>query len=299
MSRQTIGIDIGGTTTKTAVVTADGRVLGLRRMPTECGGIGEFLDHLASLIATVRESEQCEIGALGVAVAGFLNSARDRLAYNPNLPWLVGYPLQEELARRFDVPVILEVDSNAAALAEWRFGTGHGSDRFLCLAAGTGLGGGMIAGGEILRFAYECLGDVGHVIVEPEGTPCSCGGKGCAEALVGAPSVVNRFRQAGGSAEELREVIEQARAGNSVAIRTIVETGRWLGLCMATLATIFYPDRIAIAGGLSEADDLLLDSVTRAFHATASPFAYERATVVKAALGWQATLAGMAPRKTP
>jgi predicted NBD/HSP70 family sugar kinase len=122
---------------------------------------------------------------------------------------------------------------------------------------------------------------------------------GCAEALIGANAVTERFRRAGGEANELRDVIAQARSGNAAAIRAIGETGRLLGLTLATLAIIFFPERIAIAGGLSEAGALLLDPAEEAFRTNASPFASERATVVKASLGWQATLrgAGLAARQ--
>jgi glucokinase len=229
-----------------------------------------------------------------VAVAGFINAAHDRLAYNPNLAWLEGFPLKDALEQELSATVTLEIDSNAAALAEWRFGVGEGSGRFFCYAAGTGLGGGMIIGGKVLRFAYECLGDVGHVIVQPGGMRCSCGGVGCAEALIGAEGVVSRFREAGGHAEDLRRIIEDAVAGDPRAVLVIGETGRLLGLALATLANIFFPDCIAIAGGLSEAGPLLLDPAARAFRENASPFAYERARIVKAKLGWQATLVGAA-----
>lgn len=295
MTPAAIGVDVGGTTTKAAIITANGGVIGLLRMPTASRTAEDFVDRLSELIHEVLQtsgSGGIELGGLGVAVAGFLNPKRDRLAYNPNLPWLEQFPLHEHLAARFPLPVTLEVDSNASTLAEWHFGAGTGSARFLCLTAGTGLGGGMLIDGKILRFAYECLGDVGHVIVDPGGAVCSCGGTGCAEALIGAEGVIQRFRRAGGNAEELRDVIAQALSGDPAAIATIEETGRLFGLTLATLAIIFFPDRIAIAGGLCEAGPLLLDAATKAFRANASPFAYERATIVKAALGWQATLVG-------
>lgn len=295
MTRASLGVDVGGTTTKAAIITGDGAAVHLESMPTASRDADEFAGRLFRLIAAVQRKgaeSGFEANALGVALAGFLNPARDRLAYNPNLAWLEQFPLRETLEARFPLPVALEVDSNASTLAEWRFGAGAGSARFLCLTAGTGLGGGMIIDGKILRFAYECLGDVGHVIVEPGGALCSCGGVGCAEALIGADAVTERFRGAGGVAKELRDVIAQAFGGNAAARATIEETGRLLGLTLATLAIIFFPDRIAIAGGLSEAGPLLLDSVRKAFRANASPFAHERARVVKASLGWQATLTG-------
>lgn len=282
------GVDIGGTTTKLALIDSGGEVEGLRSIPTESADAGEFVERLRCAV----EEAAWRVDRVGVAVAGFVNAAHDRLEYNPNLPWLQHYPLRDALEQRLGLPVVLEVDSNAAALAEWRFGAGRGSDRFLCLTAGTGLGGGMMVEGKILRYAYECLGDVGHVIVEPGGPRCTCGGLGCAEAMVGAEAVTTRFRKAGGSAKDLREVIEQARAGDGRATRAIEDAGRWLGLALATLGNILFPDRIAIAGGLSEAGELLLEPCRRTFRENASPFASGRAEVVRAELGWRATLVG-------
>ncbi len=282
------GIDIGGTTTKLALVGPDGKIEGLRTIPTAPGHAPEFVDRVAAAFheAGLRGDR------VGVAVAGFVSDAHDAVAYNPNLPWLERFPLRTALEQELGLPVTIEADSNAAAVAEWRWGAGGGSSRFLCLAAGTGLGGGMLVGGKLLRYAYEGVGDVGHVIVAPGVALCSCGGKGCAEALVGANAIAGRFRDAGGSATDLRDVIEQAFARNPLAIRLIEDAGRWLGLALSTLANILFPDRIAIAGGLSEAGDLLLEPCRAVFHENASAFASRCARIVKAELGWRATLAG-------
>ena len=282
------GIDIGGTTTKLALVGPDGEIEGLRTLPTAPGDAPEFVNRLAAAFHEARWRAE----RVGVAVAGFVSDAHDAVAYNPNLPWLERFPLRTALEQALGLPLTLEADSNAAALAEWCWGAGRGSNRFLCLAAGTGLGGGMLVGGKLLRYAYEGVGDVGHVIVAPGGDHCSCGGIGCAEALVGANAIVKRFRHSGGKAADLRDVIEQAFARDPLAVRLIEEAGRWLGLALSTLANILFPDRIAIAGGLSEAGDLLLDPCRAVFHENASSFASEAARIVKAELGWRATLAG-------
>jgi len=161
-----LGVDIGGTNTKVALVSDSGDVAGIETFPTglDC----------AALIANVRDAAgRCRGGApirgAGVAVAGFINNTRDRLSYNPNLEWLVGFPLRDAMADALSVPVTLEVDSNASCLGEYRFGAGRGSERFLCLVAGTGLGVGMIIEGALVRFMGECVGDAGHVVVDANG----------------------------------------------------------------------------------------------------------------------------------
>jgi len=188
------------------------------------------------------------------------------------------------------------VDSNAAALAEWRFGVGRGAARFLCLTLGTGVGGGFVADGELVRLAHQCIGDAGHVIVAPDGPECCCGGRGCAEAVIPAAALIGRYRELGGRREDptAADVIEAARAGHSAGISALAEAGRYLGVALATLANIFFPDRIAVGGGLSEAGDLLFVPANAAFVSHAGLFARAQIVIEKAALGWQATLAGAA-----
>lgn len=292
-------VDIGGTSTKAAIVAGDGSVELHRSIPTAPADAGAFAEALCGVIQATR-SDAAQSGlapsALGVAVAGFLDPARTHLAYNPNLPWLVGFALRDLLAARFGLPVELEIDSNAACMAEYLHGSGQGSRRFLCVAAGTGLGVGMAVDGEPLRFAHGCLGDIGHVIVEPEGVLCSCGGRGCAEALISAPAIAAEYRRATGRPAEggLRDVIAAARDGDPAAVALIIQAGRHLGIAIASMANILFPDHIAIAGGLSAAGNLLLDAAARAFRYSAGEFVRSGTTLGLAKLGPDATLIGAA-----
>lgn len=291
-------VDIGGTSTKAGVVDAAGQ-LGLvdsiaTRPPAEnyLGQVGELIER------TIKTGgiEPARLAGIGIAVAGFLDSERDHLVYNSNLAWLEGFSLRAPLAKRFGLSIELEVDANAAAMAEWCFGSGAGSQRFLCVASGTGLGVGMIIGGAPLRFAYGCLGDMGHIVVQREGPLCTCGGHGCAEIMVSAPAVAKRFQQSAGLQQELslRDVIVAARAGDETARRVLEETGEWLGIAIASMATTFFPDHIAVAGGLSEAGELVMDAVERGFESHAGVLARSKAKVTRAVLGARATLIGAA-----
>jgi glucokinase len=291
--------DIGGTSTKAGVVNAAGELALLDSIPTRGPDARSFADSLGQMIDRVRDAalrEQRELGGLAVAIAGFLDPERGSMIYNSNIPWLEHFPLRDHLARRFEMRVELEVDSNAACMAEYCFGSGQGSHRFLCLAAGTGLGVAIAIDGRPLRFAYECLGDIGHVIVQPNGPLCTCGGRGCAEILISAPVLAERYREqrAVSSNVSLRDVIAAAKNGDEVALSIIREAGEWLGIAAASMANIFFPDRIAIAGGLSAAGDLLLRPAENAFRHSASEFARSRASFCQAALGPMATLTGAA-----
>ncbi|MGH9645618.1 MAG: ROK family protein, partial [Bryobacteraceae bacterium] len=287
-----IGVDIGGTGTKVAVVDSSGATQHNAAFPTPRASPSSFVQNLCGVILETKrkaESRGIEISGLGIAVAGFINAAHDRLAYNPNLAWLEKYPLLSASRDEVDLPMVLECDSNAAALAEYRFGTGNGSERFLCIACGTGVGGGMVVGGEILRYAWECLGDVGHVIVKPEGPRCHCGGRGCIEAIAGAEAIAGRWQRASGRAvtATLRDVITVARDGDREAREILCESGRLLGVALATLTNILSPDRIAIAGGLSEAGEIILAPMEESLRASAGTFFQERVSISKAALGSQ------------
>lgn len=291
-------VDIGGTSTKIGIFDARDQIRILESIPTR-GPAESFARCLSETVTRVRKTAtQDGAGLLGVgiAVAGFLNDERDRMVYNSNLPWLEGYPLRDQLGRELDMRVKLEVDSNAAALAEQHLGVGRNSARFLCITVGTGVGVGMIINGKPLRFAYGCMGDPGHVIVQPNGPLCSCGGRGCAEIFVSAPVLAEEYRVKTGvqSSLSLRDVIEAARAGDESAIAVLEHAGEWLGIATASLANTFLPDHIAFAGGLAEAGDLVMKSIEKAFCYSASKFAREHVTLSRATLGAMATLTGAA-----
>jgi glucokinase len=287
-------VDIGGTSTKAGLVDSSGTLHGTKAIPTEPPS-GSFFEALSALIAQT-ETAGLTIDGIGVGVAGFLNPHRDRLVYNPNIAWLEQFPLLGRLRSRFQMPVELESDSNSACMAEYRFGVGRKSKRFLCVTAGTGLGVGMAVGGEPLRFAYGCLGDIGHVIVEPKGPICYCGGRGCAEILVSAPALAERFAQRSGLTSEisLRDVIEAAHDDNPVALSILKEAGEHLGIAIASMANTLFPDHIAVAGGLSAAGDSVLKVAEQVFRDSASILAREGVTFSRAHLGPSATLIGAA-----
>jgi glucokinase len=292
MSQRVLCVDIGATSTKAGIVSAAGELSFADSIPTR-GDADTFLRGICDLVRRTAAAAGCEpttFAGLGIAVAGFLDEARNRFLYNSNIAWLEGFPLKDALASCFELPVEIEIDSNAAAMGEWRFGSGRGSRRFLCVTSGTGLGVGMIIEGAPLRFAYGCLGDIGHVIVQPHGPLCTCGGHGCAEILVSAPAVAARYRKGA----TLRDVIVAAGEGDVAAVAVLDEAGQWLGIAIASLASTFFPDHIAVAGGLSEAGDFLMQAVERSFEAHAGQFARSQTTLTRASLGAWATLIGAA-----
>jgi len=268
-----------------------GTISRLDSIPTGPDG-EQFFPALTGLIQrTLKDAEPIGIG---IAVAGFVDAERTHLAYNPNLPWLEKFPLKKQLGEQFDLPIELEIDSNAATMAEYRFGFHEVPERFLCVTAGTGLGVGMTVKGELLRFSYGCMGDPGHLIIDRCGPVCSCGGRGCAEAIISAPALAERYRLATGdeSRVSLREVIAAAERGDTSALEILREAGVALGVTLASLAHTFFPDEIALAGGLSAAGDAVMGPLLETFREVASDRARAETRISRSFLGPSATLIG-------
>jgi len=202
---------------------------------------------------------------------------------NANLPELCDFPLRHALEQRLSLPCLLEVDSNASTVAEYRHGAGRGAGRLLGITVGTGLGGGVLLDGRLLRHTGQCAGDLGHVILSPKGRRCSCGANGCLEAMVCSAALSHR---AGG--RRVRDILSDARAGERRSLDALAETGWWLGLGLASLSPLFAPDRIVIGGGVAAAGEFLLDPVRTSYLVHASDEFRERVEIVGSAFeGWE------------
>jgi glucokinase len=226
--------------------------------------------------------EKNPASGIGVSVAGFLDPERLGMIHNANLVALREFPLRRTLEKRFSLECPLEVDSNAAVVAEHRYGAGRGSTRLLGVTLGTGLGGGVIIDGQLLRYTGECAGDIGHIIVDRNGRLCTCGARGCLEAMVNVAALSER-----GGGRTVREIITSAREGDQASLKALSETGWWLGLGLASLSPLFSPDTIAVGGGISAAGELLLESVRASYHTHARPEFRDHTRVVGSSFeGW-------------
>src|SRR5215208_6782801 len=243
-------VDIGGTGTKIGIVAEDGRIVRRATIPTTpAGEPAPLVEGIATTLRPMLDAATADgspaVG-VGVSVAGFLDRDHTAMTVNANLPALCGFPLRRALEERLGLECQLEVDSNAAVIAEHRYGAGRGSARLLGVTVGTGLGGGVIVDGAPLRYTGECAGDVGHIILDPNGRLCTCGARGCLEAMVSSAAVSER-----GGGRSVRDVIAGAQRGEQRATDALAETGWWLGLGLASLSPIFAPDRIVVGGGVA------------------------------------------------
>jgi glucokinase len=278
-------IDIGGSAIKIGVVASDGTVLTRERVPMTM--MGEPIPVVESIVAAIRPmldatAAERSVAGVGVSVAGFLNPGRTAMIHNANLPALREFELRAALEERLSLECRLEVDSNAAVLAEYRHGAGQGSARLLGVTVGTGLGGGVIINGELLRYTGECAGDIGHIIVDRKGRLCTCGARGCLEAMVNVAALSER-----GNGRPVREIINSAREGDERSRKAVSETGWWLGLGLASLSPLFSPDRIVVGGGIAAAGEFLLESVRSSYHTHVRPEFRETTQVIGSSFdGW-------------
>jgi glucokinase len=260
-----VGVDIGGTHTKLALVDSAGKIAEFARMSTSAFGDPQpFLDELMDRIESLRGGREGVIG-IGLSVHGYIDAERKGPIVCPNTPALRGVDLRKQMQDSFGLPVAVNNDLTAHALAEYEYGSGRGTRRFLCLAVGTGLGAGVIIDGEPLRYLGGSAGDTGHVIIEPGGPSCSMGCRGCAEALCGVAGVERLARERTGLETPAHEVISRARLGDPEATSIVGQVGEWLGLTLATLCSIFLPERVALTGGIAEAGPALLEACERRF----------------------------------
>jgi glucokinase len=278
-------IDIGGTRTKLGLVARDGTIVERHGIPTPARGdpdalVDGLVAALVPLLAAATPSTLQQ--TIGVSVAGFLDPTREAMHSNANLPLLSGFPLKSALESRLQRRCVLEVDSNAALVAEHRHGAGKGAERLLGVTVGTGLGGAVILNGALLRHTGECAGDLGHIIIAPDGRRCSCGARGCLEAMVCAAALSER----GG--RNVPDIVSAALGGDAPAIDAITETAKWLGLGLASLAPLFSPDTIVVGGGIAAAGELLLAPTRSSFREHAGDDVRDRVRIAGSTFaGWE------------
>ncbi|HJP84492.1 MAG TPA: ROK family protein [Gemmatimonadaceae bacterium] len=285
--RLAAAVDIGATNTKIGVVGEDGHVFRRNTIPTRTGNTpSRLVDAIAGELRPMMDAmtdERNQVVAIGVSIAGFLNREHTMMIANANLPELRDFPLRRAFEEKFELNCHLEVDSNATTLAEYRFGMGRRASNLLGMVFGTGVGGGVIIGGRLLRFTGECVGDIGHVIVEPGGHRCTCGGRGCLEAVANSAALSERAE-----GRSPREVIGAAKAGEASAIDALATTGQFIGLGLASLVQIFAPERIVIGGGIAAAGEVLIEPAREAFRASAGDDFRDNVSIVCSTFeGWE------------
>jgi predicted NBD/HSP70 family sugar kinase/putative N-acetylmannosamine-6-phosphate epimerase len=251
-----LGIDLGGTNTKFGIVTASGKLVAEGAVPTPPGGRQVLLDHLKSVTTTLRGRPGFKPRALGIATAGWVDPYRGEVAYaTENLPGWTGTRIAEELRPVAGVPVFVENDANALAAAEAQYGTARGVSDFICITLGTGVGGGCYVGGRLNRGAHFFANGLGHIPIQPDGRPCTCGLKGCFEVYANAQALV---RYAEGAFTAADQVIAAAREGNPKARAALRTYAKYLATGAASIVQLLDPELLVLAGGVAQDNPFLL-----------------------------------------
>jgi glucokinase len=276
----TIGVDIGGTKVLGAVVDETGAMIAQARRETPAGDVSQISSLVVEVVTDLADRH--EVTAVGIGAAGWIDAKRSTVLFAPNLAWR-NEPLRDEVARHVRVPVVVENDANAAAWAEFQFGAAaEARDSMVMFTVGTGIGGGLVLGGELLRGCTGIAGELGHVLVVPNGHPCGCGRLGCIEQYASGKALV-RFAQAlaadapataagllalaGGDPAAItgEMVTAAAKAGDPAACEAFSQIGYWLGQILADLAQVLDPQVLVIGGGVVEAGDLLMGPTRTAY----------------------------------
>jgi len=279
-----IGVDVGGTKVAAGVVDADGQIIAKLKRSTPAASPPRteqaIADVVTALLAVPELADQ-EVVPIGLGAAGFVDAARSTMLFAPNLAWR-DEPLKQRVEERIGREVVVENDANASAWAEARFGAARGYCDVMLVAVGTGIGAGIIIGGELYRGRWGIGGEPGHVRVVPDGRLCGCGNRGCWEQYCSGSALVAEAREfarrtpegairllqlGGGTPEGISgpQITQAANEGDPAALRCFQTIGGWLGQGLADLAAILDPACFVIGGGVSEAADLLLDPARAAF----------------------------------
>ena len=304
-----IGVDVGGTKIAAGVVDSTGRILERLQVPTPAQDPDRIVQTIAELARQLGASDSIE--QVGVCVAGFVDRARSEVLFSPNLAWR-GVRLREQLQGRLGAEVVIENDANAAAWGEFRFGGGTGADDLLAVTVGTGVGGGLVLDGQLLRGGFGVAAEIGHLGLVPGGELCGCGNRGCLEAYGSGTALVRATRFAARkdpvAAKRLIErargdigsidgpmITEQAQSGDEFAKAQLADLGAWLGLGIANIAAVVDPGLVLIGGGVSQAGELLLQPIREGYLKALSASRHRPILEVKVAeLGNDAGLVGVA-----
>lgn len=304
MGRVVIGVDLGGTNLRTALLSPDGDILAKHKEPTYASeGWKNVVTRLIDSIKGQQESagkRGLSVTAVGVGVPGVIQSDRGIVVKSPNFPDWNNLPIKDSLEKALNLPVTVENDANAAALGEqWR-GAGCGIKSMILLTLGTGVGGGIILNNQIWQGADGMAGELGHMTIIPDGRRCGCGNTGCLEMYASARGIVQSYRerraQALPSSGEItsEQVYEAARTGEARALEVMQGMGRLLGIGIANLINIFNPEMIVIGGGVKDAWPLFIRTARDEIRNRAFEVPAARTEIVPSRLGDDAGMVGAA-----
>jgi len=293
-----LACDLGGTNLRMAAVNAEGKILHLLKVDTpKAKRAAEIVQVIVEAANDCRTAVKhlSEVKALAAAVPATINAAEGIILKAPNIPALDEFRFSSTVSNELNLPVILENDAIAAAIGEQVFGAAKGFQNAVVVTLGTGVGGGIIINGKILRGIDGTAGEIGHICVEQFGVPCGCGSRGCVEQYSSATAIVRLAREFANqypnsvlkNKPELTsfDVYQAGTEGDELALEVFRQMGFYLGSALADLVNVLNPEVIVIGGGVSAAWDLFIHHVRQRIRKHAFKEPAERVKIVRAYLG--------------
>jgi glucokinase len=302
MTRPVIGaVDIGGTKIAVGAVDGDGRVLARRECPTDARrGYPDALRRMGSMLRDAAAQPGGALDGIGIGSTGPVDPVTGLIGKLEFLPGWEGAPIVEDLAREFAVSAAMENDADAAALGEAGWGAGRDKSRLAYVTVGTGIGVGIILDGKLYRGSGGAHPEIGHHVIDCSGPLCSCGSHGCWESLATGPAMVDWLssnaqpdypHRQGISGKRICELAQQA---DEIARRAVEREGRYLGIGIANLVTLFVPDAIVLGGSIMRSAPLFLDAIRGTIRRQCGYVPFERTAIELASLGPDANIIGAA-----
>lgn len=310
MGKNRIGIDVGGTNVKIALVDEKGKIKYSNSVPTRAEmGYEYTVNNIKQAIYDLLKETKLEpknIEGIGFGFPGQVDYKSGIVRLAPNIPGWVDVPIAKLIEDEFHIPTRVDNDVRCAALGELNFGAGKGCENLICITVGTGIGSGLIVNGKLVRGASNAAGEIGHIKLQMNDGPiCGCGDTGCLEAFASGPSIVAMAEDyiRGGKSTKFREmansnpitpyiVCEAAKAGDPVAKRIFTIMGEYIGIGMASVVNLLNPEKIIVGGGVADAGELLMTPLKETLKKRAMKIAGEAVEVVPAQLGNTAGVIG-------
>ncbi len=308
MTKNRIGIDVGGTNVKIALVDDKGSILYSNSVPTRAEmGYEYTVNNIKQAIRDLMsETKVTNIEGIGFDFPGQIDYKNGIVRLAPNIPGWVNIPIAKIIEDEFKIPTRIDNDVHCAALGELNFGAGKGCENFICMTVGTGIGSGIVINGKLVRGASNAAGELGHIKLQMhEGPLCGCGDHGCLEAFASGPSIVAIAEEyiLGGKSTKFRElasggeitpfiVAEAAKQGDPVARRIFARIGEYIGFGLSSVVNLLNPEKIIIGGGVADAGDILLDPIKETIKKRAMVVAGSAVEIVPAKLGNTAGVIG-------
>lgn len=306
-----IGIDVGGTNVKIALVDGEGKIIYSNSVPTYAQmGYEYTVNNIKQAIRDLMKetnTDAKEIEGIGFDFPGQVDYKTGVVKLAPNIPGWINVPIAQMIEEEFNIPTRIDNDVRCAALGELKFGAGKGCENFVCITVGTGIGSGLVINGQLVRGAANAAGEIGHIKLQMNGGPiCGCGDTGCLEAFASGPSIVamaqeylkggksTKFREMAGADGEITPYIvaKAAEAGDPVAKRIFEIVGTYIGMGLVSVINLLNPEKVIIGGGVAAAGDLLLDPIRKTIKERAMVVACNSVEIVPAELGNSAGVIG-------